>query len=289
MHAYYNENDPFCAQWLKNLIDANFITKGDVDARSVLDVKPDDLKSYTRCHFFAGIAGWDLALQLADFPADREVWTGSCPCQPFSAAGKAGGFADERHLWPYWFHLIAQQRPDTIFGEQVASKAGVEWLALVHADMEAAGYAFAAADLGAACVGAPHIRQRLWFVVDARRGGLSASATAEETEDQTRSSTADYCGMGNSSASRLSLCKCDELPGPEQLEKGRATQQSSHSFWADCDWLSCIDEKTRPVEPGTFPLAYGIPGRVGRLRAYGNAIVPQVAAEFIKAALEFCS
>lgn len=56
-----------------------------------------------------------------------------------------------------------------------------------------------------------------------------------------------------------------------------------HGFWRDADWLLCTDGKWRPVEPGTFPLADGIPNRVGRLRAYGNAIVPQVAAEVIKA------
>ena len=57
------------------------------------------------------------------------------------------------------------------------------------------------------------------------------------------------------------------------------------SPWADVDWLPCLDGKSRPVEPGTFPLAHGVPARVGRLRAYGNAIVPQVAAEILKAFL----
>lgn len=56
-----------------------------------------------------------------------------------------------------------------------------------------------------------------------------------------------------------------------------------HGFWSDADWLGCRDGKFRPVESGTFPLANGVPARVGRLRGYGNAIVPQVAAEFITA------
>jgi DNA (cytosine-5)-methyltransferase 1 len=58
------------------------------------------------------------------------------------------------------------------------------------------------------------------------------------------------------------------------------------SLWGAADWLFCRDGRWRPVESGTFPLADGIPGRVGLLRGYGNAIVPQVAAEFIRAFME---
>ena len=87
MPAYYNENNRFAAQWLRNLIAAGDIAPGDVDERSITEVRPDDLRGYTQCHFFAGIGGWSAALRLAGWPDDRPVWTGSCPCQPFSAAG----------------------------------------------------------------------------------------------------------------------------------------------------------------------------------------------------------
>ena len=60
-------------------------------------------------------------------------------------------------------------------------------------------------------------------------------------------------------------------------------QAGDHGFWSDFDLIPCADGKARRVESGTFPLAHGIPARVGKLRAYGNAIVPQVAAEFIAA------
>lgn len=164
MSAYYNEIDPQCAEWLRNLIKAGHIADGEVDNRSILDVSPTDLKGFSQCHFFAGIGVWSRALRLAGWRDDQRVWTGSCPCQPFSAAGVRGGFADERHLWPAFFHLIEQCAPPTVFGEQVASKDGLNWIDLVHADMEGAGYTFGATDLCAAGVGAPHIRQRLWFV-----------------------------------------------------------------------------------------------------------------------------
>src|SRR3990167_1375322 len=136
MTAYYNENDAYAAQWLCNLIAAGHIAPGEVDERSIEDVRADDLRGFTQCHFFAGIGVWSYALRLAGWPDDSPVWTGSCPCQPFSAAGKGGGFDDERHLWPAWFHLIEVCRPPVIYGEQVASKDGLAWLDLVHTYME---------------------------------------------------------------------------------------------------------------------------------------------------------
>lgn len=124
MTAYYNEIDPFAAAWLRNLIAADLIAPGVVDQRDIRNIKSDELEGYTQCHFFAGIGGWSLALRMAGWPDDRPVWTGSCPCQPLSSAGQRKGHADERHLWPAFFDLIAERRPATVFGEQVASKDG---------------------------------------------------------------------------------------------------------------------------------------------------------------------
>ncbi|MBT1426893.1 DNA cytosine methyltransferase [Dickeya dianthicola] len=175
--AYYNEIDKFAAQWLRNLIDAGHIAPGIVDTRSIEDVTANDIHGFTQCHFFAGIGVWSYALRRAGWPDSKPVWTGSCPCQPFSAAGKKGGVADERHLWPAFFHLIHQRRPDVVFGEQVASSDGRAWFDTVQNDMENVDYACAALDLCAAGVGAPHVRQRLFWVAHAnsvgwiRRGG----------------------------------------------------------------------------------------------------------------------
>lgn len=164
MTAYYNEIDPYAAAWLRNLIAAGHIAPGDVDERSIVDVQPDDLKGYTQCHFFAGIAGWSHALRLAGWEDGREVWTGSCPCQPLSVAGKQRGHADERHLWPAFHRLISERRPAVVFGEQVASKIGQEWTAAVRADLEADRYAFGAVIVPAFGVRAPHRRDRMWWV-----------------------------------------------------------------------------------------------------------------------------
>ena len=172
-HAYYNEIDPAAAQWLRNLIEAGHIAPGYVDERSIEDVYPSDLRGFTQCHFFAGIGVWSHALRSAGWADDRSVWTGSCPCQPFSAAGKGAGFDDERHLWPAFHHLIKECRPAVVIGEQVASKDSDPWIDLVHTDMEAMGYAFGAIPFPSAGVGAPHIRDRLYWVGDASGSGLA--------------------------------------------------------------------------------------------------------------------
>ncbi len=168
MTAYYNEIDPFAAQWLRELIAAGLIAPGDVDERSIEDVRPDDLVGYTQCHFFAGIGVWSYALRRAGVADDTPVWTGSCPCQPFSSAGKRGGFDDERHLWPAFHWLIQQCTPPVVLGEQVASKSTGPWFDLVQADVEALGYAFGCVPFPAAGVGAPHIRDRAYWVANAK-------------------------------------------------------------------------------------------------------------------------
>jgi len=164
--AYYNEIDPHAAQWLRNLIAAGHLPAGDVDERSIRDVKIEDLRGYTQCHFFAGIGVWPYALRRAGWPDDRSVWTGSCPCQPFSSAGKGLGHEDERHLWPTWGGLIGESGIDVVFGEQVANGDGYAWIDLVGHDLEKLGYAFGALCPAACGVGAPHIRQRTYFVAD---------------------------------------------------------------------------------------------------------------------------
>lgn len=151
--AYYNEPDPVAAEWLRRLITAGLIASGEVDERDIRDVAPAELVRFTQCHFFAGIGIWSAALRRAGWSDDRPVWTGSCPCQPFSAAGSGGGFDDERHLWPHWHWLIEQCRPDVVIGEQVAGRDGLGWLDLVSDDLAGIGYASGAVALAAAGFG----------------------------------------------------------------------------------------------------------------------------------------
>jgi len=288
MAAYYNEIDPHAAAWLRELIKRGLIAAGDVDERSIEDVKPGDLRGYRQCHFFAGIGGWSYALRLAGWPDDQPVWTGSCPCQPFSAAGKRAGFEDERHLWPAWFHLIRQCSPAVVYGEQVASRDGLDWLDLVQADLEGAGYASAAADLCAAGVGAPHIRQRLWFVADA--GGERHDGIDALLWPQAAGRHAGNLLEASGGRAHLRLVNADGatqerfgslgLPMESQQEAGRSGYAAS---WAGATFIQCADGVARPIEPSIQPVANGIPARLVRLRGYGNAINPEVAAAFIRA------
>jgi DNA (cytosine-5)-methyltransferase 1 len=297
IRVLYNEIDRHCCDWLSNLMDAGLITPGRIDDRSISDLIPDDLAGFGRTHLFAGIGVWDHALRLAGWPDDRPVWTGSCPCQPFSTAGRGGGFADERHLWPHWHHLIEICRPPVVFGEQTASKGGLAWFDLVQADLEGTGYACGAVDLCAAGVGAPHIRQRLWFVGDSGGAGLArpsrqprrlcavgglgnaerisagwnTGAGIEEEawssmwseRDDTRQPSA-ACPLADADRrecyglSGSQGCECDGAQaGWQQGDREPECGSATSGFWRGADWIPCRDGKTRPVKSGTFPLVDG--------------------------------
>jgi DNA (cytosine-5)-methyltransferase 1 len=382
---YYNDNERFVAQWLRNLIEAGHIGNGVVDERSIADLKPDELNQYTRAHFFAGIAGWELALNLAGWPTSEPVWTGSCPCQPFSAAGKGKGSADDRNLWHIWFELIRVCRPPAIFGEQVAAAIRFGWLDRVFDDLEAIGYKTWACVLPACSIGAPHIRSRLFWgagLADSYESGnrgrwspsgkqpicdfdyakrkwlANANPTDRRENEQEREQerriasgwTGESSGMADSTRGRCEQRDEGNGPIPElnksepdgrldnpassrtgcgdatieggngqenglfrtnggmgnasgkgsqryerssdmELHRGEGTQRSitKAGLWSDSQWINCRDGKQRRIpcaESGIRPLAPRLPGRLGQLRAYGNAIVPQVAAEFIKAVME---
>lgn len=401
MSAYYNEIEPYAAQWLRNLINAGLIADGEVDTRSITDVVPSDIDKFTQCHFFAGIAGWSHALRLAGWADDRKIWTGSCPCQPFSVAGKGKGTDDERHLWPHFFRLIRGCRPPVVMGEQVAGAAGYGWLDGVRSDLESEGYAIEGVDIPACSANAPHIRSRLYWVANTNSRGCESAGKrrsldaihARELHDGMPITERDTCGnnFGNAESKGLEghsgvLSDRDQSrrlhtqqdgqtmrPGSRDManaeslrrggwtdnedgwwrqlassnscarsdmanasisgwrqgsknagrvfegnrtegEAGRFTKHGDTfdmanadtmrelqsqgsisnergwtgdtSFWNNAIWLNGADGKTRRAEPSIRLLAHGVPARVGKLRAYGNAIVPPLAAEVIKAFME---
>lgn len=289
---YYNENDPYAAQWLKNLEAAGLIPKGEVDERDIRKIRATELAGFRQAHFFAGIGGWAEALRLAGWPDDLEVWTGSCPCQPFSIASpNRKGLADERHLWPDFKRLIAERAPFAVFGEQVASKAGRSWLNGVSADLEALGYWVGSADLCAAGIGAPHIRQRLWWCAyrlshseRPRREGKSSGRFRRLEERGIGLSAGDgfQYDPGILDAERLGLSGVLRWGAGSEPENGRANNDP----WWPAEIRRWADGTTRRIEPGLAPLAHGVPARVGKLRAWGNAIVPALAAEFIGASMD---
>lgn len=184
IRAYYNDHDKDSCRWLEQLINNGDITIGDVDDRSIAEIKPRDIAGYDRVHFFAGIGTWDYALNNAGW-GSRRVWTASLPCQPFSAAGKGLGKDDERHLLPHFLELVRQCKPDTIIGEQVERAIGHGWLDDLQTNLEAEGYAVGHCVLGAHSVNAPHIRQRLYWgakrLGNAKYEGLEGHAGHENS------------------------------------------------------------------------------------------------------------
>lgn len=286
MH-YYNENDPKIAKWLTNLIEAGMLPDGHVDTRSIEQVEASDLDGYSQHHFFAGIGGWPLALKMAGWPENQPVWTGSCPCQPFSVAGKQKGINDERHLWPIWGDLIAQRNPPVIFGEQVASPDGRNWLADVRNSLEALDYAVGAADLCAASVGAPHIRQRLYWVGYSEREGLERLSRygndigRRKEKNRPVTETNGEGGMADSPSKRCEGQRLLVLEGG-QVESILQTTWTDEVVYIECEF----DGKFRPTKPGIPLLVDGVSNRVAKLHGIGNAIVPPLAAIFIKSFIE---
>lgn len=309
MSVYYNEFDPFAAAWLRELIKEGVIPDGEVDQRDMRDVDPKEIRGFTQYHFFAGIGGWAYALRLAGWPDDWSVLTGSPPCQPFSVAGKRLGVKDERHLAPKFIEFVRELKVPVIFGEQVANAVTKdEWLDNLFDDLEREGYTTGAFVLPACSVGAPHIRQRLWFtgvrVVDSD----SERQYREQIQLQSREKDAQSDEIAG--RSNVSWMGDTELYGSFAIEKfgrkekeGRLLESERSSFifdecasdsgldgaWSNAEWLYCRDGKFRPtpLEPSLFPLVDGVPNRVGILRGAGNAIVPQVGAEVVRAVKEW--
>lgn len=411
MKSYYNEFSKFPADWIRNLIEAGIIPGGCVDERSISELQPEYLVGQNQCHFFAGVGGWSIALREAGWPDDIPVWTGSCPCQPFSAAGLGRGTADDRHLWPEFLRLITACRPPHIFGEQVsgrkvtgklftsrawerlkpedrraAEEADSEaWFRHVQTDLERVGYIVGHCVFPACSVGSAHLRQRLYwyarYVGDTAGSGQGRGEAAaiqrdssKRTGKQKRPEQAGELPWGSEG-----LGAADRLANPEAHGQGSFNRQSGESvrqeeqaggygvsggmadmqrnekyeeqqrpeetqgrrgadepcgcsldnrpgptngFWRTVDWIFCRDDKWRPVEPGSSPLAHGIPWRASKIRAgiqhlglgaettksvlreskailkvardsrngqlsgYGNAIVIPQAVEFIRACME---
>lgn len=386
---WYNEIDPAAAHILRSLIADGVLPPGDVDTRSIKDVMPDDLDGYAQCHFFAGGGLWSVAARLAGWPDDRPLWTGSCPCQPFSAAGKGLGTDDPRHLWPDFHRLISARRPAVVMGEQVAGAPGYGWFDGVRTDLESEGYASRAVDFPACSVDAPHQRNRLyWIATDGRVAnydgcgsstqrrdvgevGSLSEAQCRAEHDATLSGRGDdqvvrhvsgarqfgsldyglgtglegYTGHGDggrrseqgrpvatpdgagtasdvannqSGGSGSGLCEggqeqyrnvvtdghggnglyadadrggcAGRQESPERQALGRTAFERhllrNGTYWSNAEWLVCHDGKARRAEPGIRLLVDGLPGRVDLWRVGGNAIVPEAAAEVIRAFLD---
>jgi DNA (cytosine-5)-methyltransferase 1 len=181
-----------------------------------------------------------------------------------------------------------------VFGEQVEGAIAHGWLDNVYQGLEEKGYAVGAAILPACSVGQPHRRNRLWFVGNSQHNGLFvAEKQSGDGKAILSSKEGTNCASKSEGAGGVCIMADTQRLGQQgQGQMGESLRSETNKEWqtdkpfddsAGVQWLKCPDGKSRPVEPSIRLLAHGIPARVGRLRAYGNAIVPQVAAQFIKA------
>ncbi|MFG1302684.1 DNA cytosine methyltransferase [Xanthobacter autotrophicus] len=318
--AYYNDTNKAACAVLLEQIAGGVIPFGDVDDRSIKDIQPDDLRGYTQCHFFAGGGLWAVAARLAGWPDERPLWTGSCPCQPFSVAGKGAGKDDPRHLWPHFHRLIRASRPPVVMGEQVAGKAGYDWFDGVRADLAGENYASRGVDIPTLAVDAPHERNRLyWVAVGDANSAWERQSQGAFSEFGGRALHANAGGLGNGASvgwrerwpepvfhggrpaiAISDVCGIDMVHGDgerrEEL-RGTITVQAEQplaersvgrngSFWSDAEWIICHDQKARRTKPGLPLLVDGFPGRVDLWSIAGNAISPILAAEVIAAFLD---
>lgn len=230
-----------------------------------------------------------------------DVIAGGYPCQPESLAGKRRGTADERWLWPAMARVVHALRPKHVIGENVMGHR-TGGLRFVLRDLERLGYATRAGILSAGEVGAPHRRRRIFVIAkladperdpgqpwragdaaqgqggrDAGRGGVGSDVADTERERELQPGgplgakwrrPCDGGGAGRAVA--------------DAGGEGRGARRDSRRDGAQSE--AWPDERVEPVgrsrwatEPNVGRVAHGIPNRVDRLRALGNAVVPQVA------------
>ena len=205
-----------------------------------------------------------------------DIISGGFPCQPYSVAGKRLGKEDERHLWPEMLRIIREVAPTYVVGENV--RGLVNWsdgmvFEEVCADLEAEGYDVQPFILPAAGVGAPHRRDRVWFVAHANDAGAEQPLHnnrngAQSDQERGKQPFVEFRQGGS------------VVTYSNDRRAGREVQAGRDEF-AGGDWSRfptqppvCGGDDGLPAELDgiTFPK-----WRANSIKAYGNAIVPQVA------------
>ena len=250
------EIEPFCQEVLK----ARFGAVADTESREAVSPKPG------RLHSQSGLQNTKPLLipNIRDFDGRRwrgaTLLTGGFPCQPFSCAGKRKGTADDRWLWPEMLRVISEARPTWGLGENVAGIVNME-LEHTCADVEAEGYEVQPIVIPACAVNAPHKRNRVWIIANnsknpvlGRNGGRSDGDKAELRRT-------------------LQTTRPDSHAPDTSSELGEQLLHAQRRSWEE-PWPEVATRLCRVDD--------GVPRRVDRLKALGNAIVPQVAYEIIK-------
>lgn len=259
------DNDKFCQAVLKKHW-PNAKIYGDI--RTITNTANNGLD---RCDTKSGMEG-EKSKNIEQQWSRRSGWTEGCdwkpdiltggfPCQPFSQAGKRRGTEDDRYLWPEMFRVIREFKPTWVIAENV--RGLVTWneglvLEQVCTDLESEGYEVQPLIIPAVAVNAPHRRDRVWFI--AHRTG--EGRTGNGLEGQGRLGQRSGAGEGK-----------------EQSSAGHLPDWNQN--WIEVATEFCSVDDGLPAELGDFACSKA-QHRDGQLKAYGNAIVPQVAAQIMQ-------
>ncbi len=237
-------------------------------------------------------------LHAKDLPEAVELICGGFPCQPFSVAGKRRGKDDDRHLWPEIVRLVRELstttgKPTWGLFENVAGHVGMG-LDTVLSDLEGEGYACWPLIIPACAVNAPHRRDRVWILAHASGAGCKKRDTAALPDQQ------GLCAWGGNEgdAAHTEKLKCHVRESAKNSRKGKiqlqvggvcskksASQTESQSRgvfqpWFSANATSSSDWRGQAAEwitlPGVCAGDARLPSRVARLKALGNAVVPQI-------------
>ena len=235
-----------------------------------------------------------------------DIITGGFPCQPFSIAGKQKGTSDDRHLWPEMFRIIKTFQPRFVIGENVQGIVNIQdglVFETVCTDLESEGYEVQPFNIPAAGVGAPHRRERIWFIAvredvantigndegeEISRGNEEEDFVQEEHRKNDHSSRfssgasairssdhgheTDVANTESSIGDELQVDTRDGKFETQEIPRDGSSLRREGSWW--------------DVEPNVGRVAHGISGRVYRLKGLGNSIVPQIAEEIGKAIIK---
>ncbi len=195
-----------------------------------------------------------------------DVICGGFPCQPFSAAGKRCGAEDDRNLWPEFRRIVEEVRPRWVVAENVPGLIKL-YLDTVLSDLEGLGYTTGQVVIPAVAFDAPHRRDRLWIVANSDTAGLEKRQSKSSHNGTKQPAIKRGSAMANTSGAKSNGWHNGAEWG--QRGQGNASQNGgSGGRVEDVGW---------PIEPPVGRVAHGIPRRVDRLRALGNAVVPQAA------------
>lgn len=225
-----------------------------------------------------------------DQPVD--LVCGGYPCQPFSQAGQRRGAEDDRHLWPEMRRIVDECRPSWVLGENVAGHITLG-LDEVLSDLETLGYACRAFIVPAVAVDARHRRDRVWIIAHADRdrepdGAVHETARSRQlvvahSDNRNGRWREERRPQGNREFSVY--CKNDA--DPQGLRSQGFGEKPDNA--ASVGLRGGKTERaanTWPIEPVVGRVAHGVPARVDRIKALGNAVVPQVVAQIGRAIIQ---